>query len=113
MTEQAWDRGLQPERTSLAWRRFGLSVIGISLALPRLAWPALGAWGLAPGACGLVLGVVMLHQSVHRYRRTHTALTTPSDDDLRRDLPSGRTLLLATCTALLLGATALAAVLLW
>lgn len=103
---EAWDKGLQPERTALAWRRYGLSLIGASLALPRLTWHALGLWALPAGVFGLVIGIVVLHQSVERYHRAHTTLTT-SEVPL---LPSGRTPLLLVVSLLVLGLTALAAV---
>ena len=32
-----WDNGLQPERTSLAWLRTGLGMVGLSLLLVREA----------------------------------------------------------------------------
>ncbi|CAI9404939.1 MULTISPECIES: DUF202 domain-containing protein [Aestuariimicrobium] len=104
-TERVWDAGLQPERTALAWRRIGLAVIGVGLAVPRLTWPSLGAWSIPAGLCALVVGVVALHQSLHRYRRAHTTLTT---EDVPR-LPSGRGLLMVMLTVLLTGLTALAA----
>ncbi|MGJ6979839.1 DUF202 domain-containing protein [Aestuariimicrobium soli] len=103
---EAWDRGLQPERTALAWRRFGIAIIGVGLAMPRLTWPAIGWWGLPAGACALVVGVVVLHQSVERYRRAHTTLTTSDVPTL----PSGRTPLLLVVTLLVMGVTALGAV---
>jgi uncharacterized membrane protein YidH (DUF202 family) len=35
--EVLWDDGLQPERTSLAWLRTGLGMVGVSLLLVREA----------------------------------------------------------------------------
>ena len=46
--DRVWDAGLQPERTALAWRRLGLGLVGVGLALARVTYDGLGWWGI-PG----------------------------------------------------------------
>ena len=53
MTSPA-DPGLQPERTSLAWRRTALSVAVGSLIGLRVLPPELGAFGYVVSVLGLV-----------------------------------------------------------
>ena len=66
----AWDPGLQPERTALAWRRLGLTLLALALAALRFAWPILGAWALLPtllvaaSATGLVAHSTKRHQTL-------------------------------------------------
>jgi uncharacterized membrane protein YidH (DUF202 family) len=62
------DRGMQAERTALAWQRTGLSVAVAAAILARLTYGDLGAWALVAlvvslGLCGWVLA-----ESRSRYR---------------------------------------------
>lgn len=99
--EQVWDAGLQPERTSLAWHRSAVAMLGLGLALPALAWPVLGRWTL------LLIAVpsgalVLLVASSARYRHLHRALTG------RGPLHDGRLPLLASAMTLVLALLAVA-----
>ncbi len=104
MTEgQVWDEGLQPERTSLAWRRAGVSFLALGLATPKVAWPLLHGWSIAVAAVVLAGGVLLLVSSHRRYDRLNRSLTGA----LAGSLPDGRLPALATCLALLLAVLAL------
>jgi Domain of unknown function (DUF202) len=65
---RVFDRGLQPERTELAWRRTGLAVATASVIGSRALEPALGAGAVVLGALGLVLAVVLLAGATRRAR---------------------------------------------
>lgn len=99
---RVWDRGLQPERTSLAWRRAALGFLGLGLATPRVAWDELGAWSLLP-ALLMVAGAAAIFGASHRrYHRLHRALAEGT-----ADLPDGVLPALATFLALVLGTLAI------
>lgn len=74
MTEQVWDKGLQPERTALSWRRFAMVFLGVGLFLPRVLWHLAGAWSLLGSAALAVLAVVVFTAGERRYGRTHRSL---------------------------------------
>lgn len=101
-TERVWDPGLQPERTSLAWQRTSLAFLGLGLAVPRVAWPVLGAWSLLPAGVVLAAAVAVLVVSHRRYRQAHRVLTGGHGR-----LHDGRLPLLVALTALLLAGLAL------
>jgi len=92
---EVWDAGLQPERTGLAWERTALAFLGLGLAVPRLAWPVLGPWAIAPAAVILAGALALFVAGHRRYRHTHGALTG-----------DGRLPLLATLVALVLALVA-------
>ncbi len=61
-------RGMQAERTALAWQRTGMSIAVAAAILARLTYGDLGAWAvLALLACLGLCGSVML-ESRRRYR---------------------------------------------
>ncbi|MFK3676236.1 DUF202 domain-containing protein [Microbacterium sp. NPDC090218] len=77
--DRLYDPGLQPERTELAWRRTALAIaIGslVSLRIFPFVLP-LGAeaWGLAPGAIGLVAACVLWFAARRRQLRVTAVLT--------------------------------------
>lgn len=97
---QVWDAGLQPERTSLAWQRTALALLGVGLLVPRVAWATLGVWSFVPS--GLVVGaaVAVLVAGLRRYRAAHAALTSGGK------LHDGRLPLLVALTAFAIAALA-------
>ena len=95
-----WDAGLQPERTGLAWERTALAFLGLGLAVPRLAWPALGPWAIAPAAVILAGAIALFGAGPGRYRLPHDAPTGTGR------LHDGRLPLLATLVALVLALVA-------
>jgi len=98
--ERVWDEGLQPERTTLAWRRAALAFLGLGLAAPKLLWPALGGWSLLP-AVAVLGGAAVLFLAAHdRYVLTHRTLVRGRQPRL----PDGRLPLLATGLALTVAA---------
>jgi hypothetical protein len=97
---QVWDLGLQPERTSLAWRRLGLTFFALALASLKLTWPILGEWALLPTLLVAGAAISLLIHSSHRYATMHRSLTGS------RHLPDGRMLLATALIAL--GLTVLA-----
>lgn len=64
---QPWDPGLQPERTTLAWVRTGLTLTVVSLLLTRLT--SSGPAGLAVGLSGMVTGTALVVAQSWRHRR--------------------------------------------
>lgn len=101
-----WDSGLQPERTSLAWLRVALSLFGLSLAVPKLAWSVMGAWSVLLTAIVAGVALVIMTSARHRYAALYRGLR-----DERADLPQGRLPLATAFAALVLAAVALAIVL--
>ncbi|MGO1317489.1 MAG: DUF202 domain-containing protein [Cellulomonadaceae bacterium] len=61
--------GLQPERTSLAWRRVALALLVLAAAAPQVTWPVLGAWSLAPSAAVAGGALWLFHAERRRYQR--------------------------------------------
>lgn len=98
--EEVWDAGLQPERTGLAWERTALAFLGLGLAVPRLAWPALGAWSVVPAVVVLGGATALFVAGHRRYRHTHGVLTGTGR------LQDGRLPLLATLVAVVLALVA-------
>lgn len=71
------DRGLQPERTALAWQRTGLSAAVVAVLLLRTGVVQDSPWEIAGGACAAA--VVLLSALVTRsvpVERTRLRLAT-------------------------------------
>ena len=100
--EQVWSEGLQLERTSLAWRRLALVLLGLALAVPRLGWPAIGIWTLLPTGVVAAGATTLLVASHRRYVSTHLSLTSGTV----LPLPDGRLITLTVLSALTLAAMA-------
>lgn len=82
-----FDPGLQPERTSLAWRRTVLSLVTGSLVIVRLLHERIGATTL-PAA---VILVVTAGCAVYLLHRRHTYVTYAlTDDEHGSYQPDGR-----------------------
>lgn len=101
MTERVWDVGLQPERTGLAWRRLGLTLVGIGFALPKVAFGLIGWWSLPATALALACGVLILTVGHRRYGQAHRALTAEG-----ALTAGGRLPLVITAVVLAVGLTA-------
>jgi putative membrane protein len=99
---EVWDAGLQPERTSLAWQRTALTLLGVGLLIPKLAWAVLDLWTLVPAGLVVAVAIFVLVAGHQRYRATHEVLTT-GDGHLR----DGRLPLLVAVTALVIAVLAL------
>ena len=69
-----WDRGLQPERTALAWRRTGLALTVGSLFGLRVLPPLLGPAAYVLAGLGVVASLAVLAAAHRRYRRVHRLL---------------------------------------
>lgn len=72
--EDVFDRGLQPERTLLAWRRTTLSAavigaVGVRVMAGELGWPVVIVGGLAVG-----LSLLAYLSAGRRYRHVHAHL---------------------------------------
>ena len=90
-TQELFDRGLQLERTELAWRRTALSVGAGSLLALRLLPSVLGhpRW-LLPGAVGVLFAGWLWVAARARARRANDALLERAQE---HGLPGGGTLL--------------------
>ncbi|MDE0546250.1 DUF202 domain-containing protein [Microbacterium sp. C7(2022)] len=88
MRPSDFDKGLQPERTELAWRRTTLSLAVGSLVAMRLLPTILGdpLWFI-PGLVGLLIAVGLWSATRHRYARVSHATITHGD---RAELPDGK-----------------------
>jgi len=64
------DRGLQPERTVLAWRRTCLAVAAVGVAVGKVALDEVGIAAAIVAACIVILAVVSAWPSEFAYRRT-------------------------------------------
>lgn len=103
---EPFDRGLQLERTLLAWRRTCLALATAMAVVVKLlalesdvATFLLAIFGLAGPAVAWLL-------AAHRYRRSHRRLTRPDRDP---ELPAGGpAITVATLAAVLFGVLALA-----
>jgi hypothetical protein len=116
-------RGLQPERTSLAWRRTALSVAVGSLVGLRVLPPHLGVLGYVASALGLLWSLDLAIISVRRYHGAVASVratgstpapgSTPADPQASAPAhaPAGADIARTTATAVLVGLLALACVL--
>jgi uncharacterized membrane protein YidH (DUF202 family) len=73
------DPGLQPERTSLAWRRTAMSVLVGSLALAKMLANDLPVAGVVLAAVGLIWTVDLALTARRRYPEGISALTSVAD----------------------------------
>lgn len=101
MTDAVFDKGLQPERTLLAWRRTCLSFAVAGLILARYTLDRFGVIALLLGVAAAGLAVAAYAATAVGYRRVHESLHR--DGRMRR---GGVPFLLATLAALAIGASA-------
>lgn len=102
-TPGVWDAGLQPERTSLAWQRTGITLLGLGVLIPRVAWSVLDLWSLLPTGIVLAAAIAVLVAARRRYRAAHRILTEGAGH-----LHDGRLPSLVALTGLALGVLAFA-----
>jgi uncharacterized membrane protein YidH (DUF202 family) len=96
--DRVWDKGLQPERTSLAWQRVNLAGLGASMVSARLLLesnPLLG-YGVALLSGGMAAMLVIVHG--RRFGRVTAALFAG------RSLPDGLVYLIPVTLLLIVGA---------
>ncbi len=79
MSGRVWDRGMQPERTALAWRRASLAFAGASLLVARVLVPESTATALVVAALGAGIAIALLFLVERRYRSHHLRLTTAAE----------------------------------
>ncbi|MGD7704622.1 DUF202 domain-containing protein [Microlunatus sp. Y2014] len=76
-----WDRGLQAERTRLAWGRTGLAVTACTLVIARFVGtvsPVLGVLiAVAAMACGLMISLSSRRRHRRATRATHQSAVLP------------------------------------
>lgn len=97
-----FDPGLQPERTSLAWRRTGLALFAGSLVAARVLPEVLGAWAAVLGFTGVAAGGLLLYAAHRRYSRHRAKLLADGD---RSAIADGR--LIAATSLFVLSSAAL------
>lgn len=97
-TPELFDKGLQPERTLLAWRRTCLSFAVGSLIAARFTVELVGVVAIILGILGAGLSVAAYFLTASGYRRANVALARGGA------LPYGAwPMLLATAATLALG----------
>ena len=103
--DQVFDRGLQHERTALAWDRTGLAFLLVAVLTLRSGGPPFDDLRHTPGYVAMVVGGVLLWTAGRRYRRREI--------DLRegRSMVQPGLVVVTGVTALLLSLTALLLVL--
>ncbi|MCU1477026.1 MAG: hypothetical protein JWQ64_1719 [Subtercola sp.] len=93
LSDAPFDRGLQAERTALAWRRTGLSLALGSLAAARVLSDALGLFSYALGLVGLATAAYVITKADRRYRVAHASLTSTAEHPAGPRLTTGGALL--------------------
>ena len=79
---EVFDRGLQQERTVLAWERTAFSLIAIGALLLRgVANPTEHVWLVVLSSVPFVTSAVLLAMAPHRNRKLHERLR--GDEDMR------------------------------
>lgn len=76
MSEHPFDKGLQPERSALAWQRTALSIAVGSLIFGRILSTSLGLWALLPMVAGLTMSGALGLKAHRRYSHHHRTLTS-------------------------------------
>ncbi len=76
MSDRPFDKGLQPERSALAWQRTALSIAVGSLIFGRILATSLGLWALLPMLAGLSMSAALGMKAYGRYAHHHRTLTS-------------------------------------
>ena len=71
-----FDPGLQPERTTLAWRRTTLALGVGALVYARVASATVGGWAWALAAVGVAAAIMVAIGAARRHRSTYRSLTS-------------------------------------
>ncbi|GGF17237.1 DUF202 domain-containing protein [Subtercola lobariae] len=109
LSDAPFDRGLQAERTALAWRRTGLSLALGSLAGARILSPVFGLTAYVLGLLGLAAAAFFMARADRRYRVAHRSLVATAGHPAGARLTSGGGLLIALSVfALIVGGVAAA-----
>lgn len=74
------DRGLQAERTALAWQRTSLSLVVVSIALSRLAFGRLGFFSFVGILVAIPVSLWMFWSNSRRHDHGRTSPDGPSQD---------------------------------
>lgn len=101
MSDGIWDPGLQVERTSLAWQRTNLSLLGASLVCARLVMVVLPGLGIAMAVTSAALAAVLTAMHGRRLGRLRAAVTSGDR------LPDAKPYLLMAAMLLTVGVGAL------
>ncbi|HEX4444750.1 MAG TPA: DUF202 domain-containing protein [Galbitalea sp.] len=72
--QRIFDRGMQPERTALAWRRTALAMGIGSIAALRVFPLAFGPVALVPAGIAVLISVTVFVFAQLRYRHNHRVL---------------------------------------
>ncbi|MDN5725194.1 MAG: DUF202 domain-containing protein [Propionibacteriales bacterium] len=99
--DHPWDRGLQVERTKLAWQRTALSATGCSLVIARFVGIHSVAAGVAIAFVAIVGGICVGMGASRRYRRSVRALHHATA------LPDGRVFAMVTGLLVITGVAAI------
>ena len=76
MSDRPFDKGLQPERSALAWQRTAMSIAVGSLIFGRILSTSLGLWALLPMMAGLSMAVILGVKAHRRYAHHHRTITS-------------------------------------
>lgn len=98
--DHTWDRGLQVERTKLAWQRTALSATGCSLVIARFVGFHSITAGVAIALVAIVGGIAVGMAASRRYRRSAQALHHATA------LPDGRVFAMMTGLLVITGVAA-------
>jgi uncharacterized membrane protein YidH (DUF202 family) len=104
-TGQPRDRGVQNERTALAWARSTLALLGAGLVVARISYDPYPVLGSSLAAASLLVAGWVLHASTQRYRHAAVRLARAAP------LPDGRLPAALSLLVVLIGLVGLALVL--
>ncbi|MEL4505597.1 DUF202 domain-containing protein [Luteococcus sp. H138] len=99
-----WDRGLQPERTALAWDRCALSLLACSLVILGVDKRPVDPTQAGPTAGVVLYGLWLIARGRRRYQDTSLALI----DQRQTRLPDGSRIFVTSVAAAILGLVAIA-----
>lgn len=104
---EAAPKGLQAERTALAWLRTGLVLLVLGLGSWRLSWERLGVWSFVPTVIVVSGAIVVMALARRRYRGATNLLNANANANADGASLDGREPGLVAVLAILLAALAL------